>query len=263
MSEIDRLMTIMARLRDPDGGCPWDLEQDFSTIAPYTIEEAYEVADAIERNNLDDLRDELGDLLFQVAFHSRLAQEIGAFNFDDVTKGLCDKMTRRHPHVFGDTTVDGVAAQTIAWEKQKADERQASATGVLDGVPRSLPALSRAAKLGKRAASVGFEWPDISGARAKVNEELAELDVEIEAGELDAAQRELGDLLFAVVNLARYLDFDPEQALQSANNRFTSRFEHLEKSLATQTRNPADATLEELEELWQAAKVATAKKSDV
>ncbi|MDH3589997.1 MAG: nucleoside triphosphate pyrophosphohydrolase [Gammaproteobacteria bacterium] len=257
MREIDELLAIMKRLRDPDGGCPWDLEQDFHTIAPHTIEEAYEVADAIERNDMPGLQDELGDLLFQVVFHARLAEESRAFGFADVVAGLSGKMVRRHPHVFAGASVTDAKAQTIAWEAQKAAERRAAAVGVLDTVPRALPALRRAAKLGRRAASVGFDWPDITGVRAKVTEELGELDEEIQAGDQPAVEHELGDLLFAIVNLGRHLGIDPETALQAANNRFKRRFGHLEESLAQAGRVPDDADLEELEQLWQAAKKAT------
>ncbi|MDH3646011.1 MAG: nucleoside triphosphate pyrophosphohydrolase [Gammaproteobacteria bacterium] len=256
MTEIDRLLEIMARLRDPQQGCPWDLEQDFSTIAPHTVEEAYEVADAIERNDLPGLRNELGDLLFQVVFHARLAEESGEFSFADVVNGLCDKMTRRHPHVFADASVANAEAQTIAWEAQKAAERQTDDAGVLDDVPRALPALRRAAKLGSRAASVGFDWPSAAGARAKINEELAELDAEIATGNRTAIERETGDLLLAIVNLARHMRFDPETALQTANNRFRARFRHLERSLAEAGRRPEQADLDELETLWRAAKDA-------
>ncbi|NNF66537.1 MAG: nucleoside triphosphate pyrophosphohydrolase [Gammaproteobacteria bacterium] len=246
----------MSALRDPEKGCPWDLEQDFSTIAPHTIEEAYEVADAIERNNLSDLRDELGDLLFQVVFHAQLAAEAGHFDFAEVVTALADKMTRRHPHVFADANVEDATEQTIAWEAQKADERQTRDQGVLDDVPRALPALRRAAKLGSRAASVGFDWPGAAGAREKIDEELSELDAEISGDNKPAIEREAGDVLLAIVNLARHLQFDPETALQGANNRFRDRFRHIEQQLAGQGRRPEEADLAELEALWQAAKQA-------
>ncbi|MBT8132016.1 MAG: nucleoside triphosphate pyrophosphohydrolase [Gammaproteobacteria bacterium] len=246
----------MSALRDPEKGCPWDLEQDFSTIAPHTIEEAYEVADAIERNNMPDLRDELGDLLFQVVFHAQLAAEAGHFDFTDVVTALADKMTRRHPHVFADAQVEDAGEQTIAWEAQKAAERQTRDQGVLDDVPRALPALRRAAKLGSRAASVGFDWPGAAGAREKIDEELSELDAEISGDNKPAIEREAGDVLLAIVNLARHLQFDPETALQGANNRFRDRFRHIEQQLAGQGRRPEEADLAELEALWQAAKQA-------
>lgn len=256
MNPVDRLLAVMAQLRDPDNGCPWDLEQDFSTIAPHTVEEAYEVADAIERNDLVALRDELGDLLFQVVFHARLAEEQGAFRFNDVVNGLCDKMERRHPHVFADGSIEDADAQTVAWEAQKASERHASKTGVLDSVPRALPALRRAAKLGKRAASVGFDWPAIDGVRRKVDEELGELDREIASGDRTRIEAELGDLMFALVNLGRHAGIDAETALQGANNRFRRRFRHMERALAAAGQIPEQVTPAELERLWEAAKAA-------
>ena len=254
---IDRLLEIMVRLRDPVAGCPWDLQQDFRSIAPHTLEEAYEVADAIERGDLQALRDELGDLLFQVAFHSQLASERGAFAFDDVVDAICDKLTRRHPHVFGGVPVAGAAEQSRVWETLKAEERKAlgQGNGALAGVPMALPALSRARKLGRRAADAGFDWPDASGPRAKIDEELAELDRVIDegsnAGRLEA---ELGDLLFSVVNLARHLDIDPEAALRRANVRFERRYAHLEQALAARGIDPGTAGHEVLDQLWVAAK---------
>ena len=237
---IDELLQIMARLRSPDGGCPWDREQTFATIAPYTIEEAYEVADAIERGNPEDLCDELGDLLFQVVFHARLAQEAGQFEFVDVVGAICDKLTRRHPHVFGDERIANSADQSRAWEEHKKREQAAEATSILDGITSGLPALSRAAKVGRRAGSVGFDWPDWRGARAKVDEELGELDA-IGPGSEHAAelQAELGDVLLAIVNLARHLGVDPESALRSSNARFERRFRHLEAKRARQWAKPA------------------------
>ena len=199
----------MAQLRNPDGGCPWDVEQTFSSIAPYTVEEAYEVADAIERGNYDDLRDELGDLLLQVVFHAQMAREDGLFDFEDVAGSICEKLVRRHPHVFADATIEDAEAQVAAWEASKAAERAKRAGGLLDDVPRGLPALSRAAKLSKRAASVGFDWPDAGGARSKVTEELAELDEAVAAGDSERVQEELGDALFAIVNLARHAGARP------------------------------------------------------
>lgn len=253
-----RLLDIMAQLRDPDSGCPWDLEQNFATIAPYTIEEAYEVADAIERNDLPALRDELGDLLLQVVFHARMAEEAEAFDFGDVAGAIADKMTRRHPHVFG----DGDAADLRdSWETQKAQERAEKAArdgrdaGILDDVPRALPALMRAEKLQKRAARVGFDWPEVAPVFAKIDEEIGELKAEIETGgSAERLEDELGDLLFACVNLARHLGIDPETALRGTNARFESRFRCIERALAARGQTPADVDLATLEELWLDAK---------
>ena len=234
---VSRLIGIMAALRDPQGGCPWDLEQDFRSIAPYTLEEAYEVADAIERGNLDDLRDELGDLLLQVVFHAQMAREQGAFDFDDVVRGICDKLVRRHPHVFGGEAVASAAEQTEVWERLKAAEKAGRGTaGLLDDVPVSLPSLTRAAKLGRRAARAGFDWPDPSGPRRKIDEELGELDEALSrerpAGEIEG---EFGDLLFSMVNWARHLGIDPEAALRRSNEKFLRRFRHIEGRLAGAT----------------------------
>ena len=239
---IARLAAIMAQLRDPDGGCPWDLEQDFASIAPYTIEEAYEVADAVERDDLEALRDELGDLQLQVVFHARMAQEAGAFDLADVIRGIADKMVRRHPHVFGDGSAPG-------WEAIKAEERAAEGRdGTLDGVARALPALLRAQKLQKRAARTGFDWPDQSGPRAKVDEEIEEL----ESARNDAqAVEEMGDLLFAVVNWARHRGIDAEDALRQANAKFERRFNAMEKAGGD---GFSALSLEEMEALWQATK---------
>lgn len=255
---MDRLLEIMARLRDPDGGCPWDLEQDFASIAPYTIEEAYEVADAIRRGSLTDLRDELGDLLLQVVFHSQMAAEDGHFTFDDVAAGISEKMVRRHPHVFGDAQIASAEAQTRSWEQIKAAERAAKASegpsSLLDDVPLALPALTRAEKLQKRAARVGFDWTEADQVLAKLDEEMAELKAEVKAGDTEAAAEEMGDLLFVMVNLCRHLKIDPEQALTAANAKFTRRFQFIETSLAAAGGTAEDATLEEMEALWQAAK---------
>src|SRR5262245_42622472 len=231
--DIQKLLEIMARLRAPAGGCPWDLEQTFATIAPYTIEEAYEVADAIERGDLDDLRGELGDLLFQVVFHARMAEEAGRFEFGDVVAGICDKLLRRHPHVFGGATIANVAEQSRIWEEIKREERTAKRPGgVLADVAAGLPGLSRAAKLGKRAAPVGFDWPDAAGVRATLDEEIAELDEALaeraRVGSTAAVAAEIGDVLFTVANLCRHLDLDPEDCVRAANARFTRRFEHVE-----------------------------------
>ena len=253
----DRLLQIMARLRDPVSGCPWDLQQDFRSIAPHTLEEAYEVTDAIERGDLDSLRDELGDLLFQVAFHSQLASERGAFAFGDVVEAICDKLTRRHPHVFGEVPVADAAEQSKVWESIKAAERGARGQGnePPSGIPLALPALSRARKLGCRAAVAGFDWPDASGPRAKIDEEVAELDRVIdEGGGAARLEAELGDLLFSVVNLARHLDIDAETALRRANGRFELRYAHLENALVNRGIDPAMAGPELLDRLWAAAK---------
>jgi tetrapyrrole methylase family protein/MazG family protein/ATP diphosphatase len=258
----------MARLRAPVGGCPWDLEQTFATIAPYTVEEAYEVADAIERGDLEDLRDELGDLLFQTVFHAQMAKEQGAFDFADVAQAICDKMIRRHPHVFGDATERSSAEQTEAWEVIKAKERadkgqgrgqgqgQGQPTSILDDIPASLPAMTRAVKLTRRAARVGFDWPDTDQVLDKLREELAELEVEIDLGDKAKAREELGDLMFVVANLARKLDVDPEDALRSANAKFARRFGFIEKSLLEQGRTPDQSDLTEMDILWDRAKAA-------
>ncbi len=255
---IENLLEIMDRLRDPAGGCPWDLEQDFGTIAPYTIEEAYEVADAISRKDLKALRDELGDLLFQVVFHARMASEQGAFNFEDVVAGACDKMVRRHPHVFADSTIENSRAQSDAWERHKHGERQAREAedrSALADIPVNVPALPRAAKLGKRAAAVGFDWPNIIGVRAKISEELAELDAELEAGGTrEALIHELGDVLFAVTNLARHLDVNPEAALRDSNTRFEARFRDMEQWFEGQGRALNDCEPETLDKAWNESK---------
>ena len=253
---IDRLTAIMARLRDPEAGCPWDVQQTFATIAPYTVEEAYEVADAIERGDLGDLKDELGDLLLQVVFHARIAEEMGAFTFEDVAAAICDKMIRRHPHVFADAAFADVAEQSAAWETIKAVERaqKRRGTGVLDEVPPGLPALTRAVKLTKRAGRVGFDWPNAEAVLEKLHEETGELEVEIAAGDQAKTREEFGDLLFVMANLARKLDIDPEDALRSANAKFIHRFNHIEQSLASDGRRPEQSTLEEMEALWLDAK---------
>ena len=258
MSPVDRLNAIMVRLRDPEGGCPWDVEQTFQTIAPYTLEEAYEVADAIERGDWDDLKSELGDLLFQVVFHARMAEEQGLFGFDDVATAIADKLERRHPHVFGDEAAkaDG-AAQKARWEDIKAGERKARAQhGALDDVPVGLPALARAAKLTKRAARVGFDWPSTDEVFDKFVEEVAELRAEIAAGDLEKARGEVGDLLFVMANLARKLGVDPEAALRGANAKFVRRFAFIEAELARDGRTPEQSDLAEMDALWDAAKAA-------
>ena len=259
---LDRLLDIMARLRDPATGCPWDVEQTFATIAPYTIEEAYEVADAIQRDDLADLRDELGDLLLQVVFHARMAEERGAFDFHAVATGVADKMVRRHPHVFGDQQVDSAQEMTEAWEAGKAAERAAKAeasggvASVLDGVIGGLPALTRAVKLQKRAARVGFDWTDPLDILAKLHEEADEVREAAGSGSRAHLTDELGDLLFVVANLCRRYDVDPEAALRGANAKFEGRFRSIERTLAAQGRSPRESTLAEMEALWTAAKRA-------
>ena len=260
-AHLDRLLTVMAKLRSPDGGCPWDLEQTFATIAPYTIEEAYEVAEAIDRHDMQALRDELGDLLLQVVFHARMAEEDGLFDFDAVAAGIVDKMIRRHPHVFAEESVASVAAQTVAWEDKKATERAAKAEAegrapsALDGVSVALPGLTRAVKLTRRAARVGFDWPDIAGVLAKIEEEIAELRTEIEEGAAaDRMEDEIGDVLFSIANLARHLSIEPEAAVRRTNRKFEERFHYLETRLRTEGRGPEDADLAELDRLWDEAK---------
>ena len=257
MQPIEKLLEIMARLRDPVHGCPWDVRQNFATIAPYTLEEAYEVADAIARDDLDDLRGELGDLLFQVVFHARMAEEAGAFDFDDVARGISEKLTRRHPHVFGTPEERARGPVPGSWEAIKAAERAGSGAapgGALDGIAAALPALRRAQKLGKRAAGVGFDWPDATGARAKIEEELAELDEAAEAPDAAARHEELGDLLFAVVNYARHAGVDAEAALRAANAKFERRFRAMERAAAGRGVTLEDLDLDALEALWEEAK---------
>jgi nucleoside triphosphate diphosphatase len=252
--QLERLLAIMAQLRDPQSGCPWDVAQSFRTIAPYTIEEAYEVAEAAELNDAPALKDELGDLLLQVVFHARMAEEVGKFAFDDVAQTISEKMVRRHPHVFGDTAIDTAAAQTVAWEEQKAAERHAKgAAGALDGVGVGLPALTRAAKLQRRAARVGFDWPEVEPVFAKIDEEIAELRAAMAEGPA-RIEDEIGDLLFSVVNLARWLETDPEQALRGACRKFENRFHRVEAKLAAEGKLPGTATLDEMEEAWRWAK---------
>ena len=255
---LAELLRIMARLRDRERGCPWDVEQTFATIAPYTIEEAYEVADAIERNDLEDLKDELGDLLFQVVFHARMAEEAGAFAFGDVARAICDKLLRRHPHVFADASVADSAEQTKRWEELKRAERGSASpgAGVLDDVPVGLPALTRAVKLGKRAATVGFDWPDVAGVRVKVDEELAELDAAAASGDRDDIAAEMGDLLFSVANWCRHLQLDPETCLRSANARFGRRFRAVESEVAASGRPWSSHDAAALDAFWRRAKDA-------
>lgn len=269
MSSIDELLGVMQRLRDPDTGCAWDLQQNFKTIAPYTIEEAYEVADAIEREDLDDLRDELGDLLLQVVFHSQLAMEQGAFDFGDVVKAISDKMIRRHPHVFADTEFANEAEMKAAWEAEKARERAArqskrekvgewipasAKASALDDVALNLPALKRADKLQKRASRVGFDWPDIDPVWEKLQEEINELAEAHSLKDPDAIEDEMGDLLFTAVNLARFLSVDAETALRRASLKFSNRFRHVELLASEQSRSLPDLDLDELDRLWREAK---------
>jgi ATP diphosphatase len=254
--DIGRLIEIMAALRHPDTGCPWDFEQSFATIAPYTIEEAYEVADAIARGSLPDLRDEAGDLLLQSVYYAQLAQEIGAFAFGDIVEAVTAKMIRRHPHVFGGTAAANADAVMGAWDKTKAEERRkrGGEGGLLGDIPLALPALARAAKLQRRAAGVGFDWNDPAAVVAKIREELAEVEAEIAAADKDRAAGEIGDLLFAVTNLARHLKIDPEAALRGANAKFERRFGHIERSVTDAGGKLAEAGLDEMERLWNEAK---------
>jgi nucleoside triphosphate diphosphatase len=265
--DIARLIEIMAALRTPETGCPWDLEQTFATVAPYTIEEAYEVADAIARGDLHDLRDELGDLLLQSVYHARLAEEQGAFDFGGVVEAVTAKMIRRHPHVFGDEQGNKTEATEGFWERIKAEERAERAklgnlrgktepAGALAGVPVGLPALTRALKLQDKAGRVGFDWNDPRAVLAKIREEADEIEAELDAGDKGKSAAEVGDLLFAVVNLARHLDADPESILRATNMKFERRFASIEAALAARGKKPQDATLEEMDALWDDAKAA-------
>jgi len=262
MTKIDDLLTIMTRLRDPKGGCPWDITQTFETIAPYTIEEAYEVADAIARKDIPALREELGDLLLQVVFHARMAEEAGLFTFWDVVKDISDKMTRRHPHVFGDAHIEDAAAQTVSWENIKAAERRDKGAqdgvlpSVLDGIPAGMPAMKQAEKLQKRAARVGFDWTEAKDVLGKIREELDEVAAEFDISGNGSARLtdEVGDLLFACVNLARKANIDPGMALRGTNLKFDRRFRRVEALLAAEGRAPAQASLDEMETLWVQAK---------
>lgn len=268
---LEGLLELMAQLRSPDGGCPWDVEQTFATIAPHTIEEAYEVADAIDAidhggdrmGNMGHLKDELGDLLFQVVFYAQMASELpreqGAFDFHDIAATITEKMIRRHPHVFGDQNgIDSADDQVVNWEDVKAQERKDKANGnpqgALDDVSRGLPALLRSQKLQKRAARVGFDWPNAQGVFDKFREEMAELEAEVEANDRAALEHEMGDVLLTCVNLARKLDIDAEAALRQANTRFETRFSHIERTLWDQDRDVKGTALDELEALWQDAK---------
>ena len=263
----------MAALRTPGSGCPWDLEQDFGTIAPYTIEEAYEVADAIARSDLADLRDELGDLLLQVVFHARMAEEQGAFDFGGVVDAITTKMIRRHPHVFADAEGHTAAAVKGMWEKIKAKEKAEKQSGeaassssaslsALDGVPLALPALTRALKLQQKASRVGFDWNDPRAVLAKIREEADEIEAELDAADKSKAAAEVGDLLFAVVNLARHLNADPKSILRATNDKFARRFQSIERALGVHGKRPEDATLAEMDALWDAAKVQEKQVTD-
>jgi nucleoside triphosphate diphosphatase len=257
--EIERLVKIMAALRTPKTGCPWDLAQSFSTIAPYTLEEAYEVADAIARGDLADLKDELGDLLLQVVFHARMAEEQSAFDFGDVVQAITEKLVRRHPHVFADETSRTAPAVEGLWERIKAEERAAKKpreTGALAGVPVALPALSRALKLQAKASKVGFDWNDPRAVLRKIREEADEIEAELARAQSNKAATEVGDLLFAVVNLARHLQADPETVLRQTNLKFERRFAAIERALAARGKAPQDATLAEMDALWNEAKAA-------
>jgi ATP diphosphatase len=274
--DIRGLIDIMAALRDPMSGCPWDIQQTFASIAPFTLEEAYEVADAIERGTAEDLREELGDLLLQVVFHARMAEEAGLFDFGGVVEAITAKLVRRHPHVFGDAGAMTPDEVKTLWGRIKADEKRAklasSASGVqpqaakssaLDGVPLALPALSRAMKLQEKAGKVGFDWNDVGAVLDKIREEIVEVEAEIADGSEQALSGEVGDLLFAAVNLARHLKVDPEAALRGANAKFERRFAHIETRLAEAGRTPEKATLDEMEELWVEAKARERQGGDI
>jgi MazG family protein len=255
-TSIEDLLAVMARLRNPEGGCPWDLEQNFKTIAPYTVEEAYEVADAIERGSMDELKDELGDLLFQVVFHAQMAGEQGAFDFNDVVTNVTDKMIYRHPHVFGEAKAASAGdVEGRIWEEQKDKEKKRQGLeSILDDVPLALPAIKRAQKLQKRAARVGFEWAKPADVLDKMEEEIGEMRQALKDGKQEEIVDELGDLFFVLTNFGRMLGADCEEALQHGNRKFTRRFQGVEKALKAQGKKPEESTLEEMEALWQAEK---------
>ena len=265
LRSVQTLRDIMRALRTPETGCPWDLEQDFSSIAPYTVEEAYEVADAIERNHMGDLCDELGDLLLQVVYHSQMAAELEHFTFDDVVEAICAKMIRRHPHVFGDAEARTAGAVKGFWEAIKLqessershgnlDDASTVAPSALDGIPIALPALLRAVKLQRKAARVGFDWPELAPVIDKIEEELNEIKGELEHRDRKRIEEEIGDLLFAVVNLARHLRIEPEAALHAANAKFSRRFRSVEQQLVSDGKRPGEASLEHMDTLWNAVK---------
>ena len=259
MTDITKLLTIMAQLRDPQKGCPWDVEQNFDSIAPCTLEEAYEVADAIARKDMPALKEELGDLLLQVVFHAQMAKEQKSFTFDDVVQAICDKLITRHPHVFGDDkTVKTADQQVDAWEKIKAEEKakRGGKGGALDGVTLGLPALLRAYKLQKRAAKIGFDWPDVNPVLDKLDEEIGELRDAIRTKNQSDIVEELGDVLFVCVNIGKHTGVDAEEALRAANSKFERRFKYIEQALEMQKRDFADTSLQELDELWDQAKLA-------
>jgi nucleoside triphosphate diphosphatase len=256
VSSMKRLLDVMVQLRNPDGGCPWDLEQNFRTIAPYTIEEAYEVADAIERSDMTALKDELGDLLFQAVFHAQMASEAGLFDFYDVACSVTEKMIRRHPHVFSDSNIRTADEQTDVWEEQKAKERASKGdASILADVPVGLPGLTRAVKLQKRAARVGFDWANVKDVLNKVVEEADELSEAIKSKDQNDIEDEFGDLLFVIANLSRHLKVDPEASLRRANEKFARRFQHIEVSLKNGGRDINEASLDEMENLWLEAKI--------
>ena len=268
MEHVNRLLDIMSALRNPDSGCPWDLEQNYKSLVPYTLEEAYEVAEAIEVGDMNEVKKELGDLLFQVVFYARIAEEDKQFTFSDVVEAISDKLLRRHPHVFPGGSIENFGQQqslnaddvVVNWESIKSEERQkkgqanSARDSILSDIPRALPALERSLKMQKRAARVGFDWQDCGQVMGKVKEELAELEEAMESGDPNAINHEVGDLLFAVVNMARHLQVEPENALRESNRRFTRRFSFIEQELEKENIQPHDAGLEKLDQLWNAAK---------
>ncbi len=266
MTEMSELLEVMARLRDPENGCPWDKQQTFKSILPYTLEEVYEVADAIDQNDMASLREELGDLLFQIVFYAQMAKEAGEFEFADVAAEISDKLIQRHPHVFSNTEIESAEAQTQAWEKHKESERQARAAeqnrkpSVLDNVPLALPGLMRSIKLQRRAARLGFDWPNVEAVLEKIEEELAEVrEVLAEGGDAEKLTYEIGDLLFACTNLARHANVDPEVAMRGINHRFELRFRRVEELAAQQNQQLSEMSLEEMDKLWDQAKAEEAE----
>ncbi|HEU5047089.1 MAG TPA: nucleoside triphosphate pyrophosphohydrolase [Rickettsiales bacterium] len=261
MKPIEQLLELMARLRDKEKGCPWDVAQNFASIAPHTLEEAYEVVDAIERKDMQGLREELGDLLLQVVFYAQMANEQGSFDFDAVVKGICDKLVNRHPHVFGDAKIGSAAEQSEAWEKHKEKEKTLAGFNpnddILAGVATTLPAMTRAVKLQKRAARVGFDWPDVSLIFDKLQEEVGELNHVLACdGPKEAILEEVGDMIFTCVNIARFLDVDPEEAVRYCNRKFETRLHYMQSELNLQRQNIKDSSFQELNDLWDQAKIA-------